>query len=510
MASGVRVRFAPSPTGALHIGGIRTALYNYLFAKKEGGTFILRIEDTDQTRYVPGAEDYIIEALNWTGLIPDEGPGFGGEKGPYRQSERKALYGEYANKLVDAGHAYYAFDTPEELSAEREKNPNFKYDASIRNNLRNSLNMPALEVAKLMNNGTPYVVRLKVPENETVIIQDRIRGEVKVETKELDDKVMLKGDGMPTYHLANVVDDHLMEITDVIRGEEWLPSTAHHVLLYRFLGWEESMPQFAHLPLILKPDGKGKLSKRDGTRLGIPVFPLSWEGKTEEDSFTGFREAGYLPDAVVNFMAFLGWNPGTDQEIFSLQELCDAFSFDHVSKGGARFDINKANWYNQQYIIQKDSADLLPFVKSQLAENNIEASDSYIIGFIDLMKERVVHLNDFWSAGKYFFSDVEEYDNKMIRKKWKAENEAAFKSLKEDLAALTSFDEGSVHDCVQGFMEKSGLNAGAVMPVLRLSQSGTMKGPEVYKMMALLGKEKVVERLEKSFGLFNEVANQSA
>lgn len=510
MATGVRVRFAPSPTGALHIGGIRTALYNYLFAKKQGGTFILRIEDTDQTRYVPGAENYIIEALNWTGLIPDEGPGFGGEKGPYRQSERKDLYGAYAAKLVDAGHAYYAFDTPDELSVEREKNPNFKYDATVRGKLRNSLNMPALDVAKLMNSGTAYVVRLKVPENETIVIRDRIRGEVKVETKELDDKVMLKSDGMPTYHLANVVDDRLMEITDVIRGEEWLPSTAHHVLLYRFLGWENDMPNFAHLPLILKPDGKGKLSKRDGTRLGIPVFPLSWEGKTDEDSFTGFREAGYLPDALVNFMAFLGWNPGTEEEIFSLEALCKAFSFDHVSKGGARFDINKANWYNQQYIIQKSGEELLPYVEKQLEEQGVNASKAYVLEFIDLMKERVVLLNEFWEAGKYFFMDVDDYDEKMIRKKWKPENEEAFRTLTADLKGLSSFDEQSVHDCVHDFMEKSGLKAGVVMPVFRLSLSGTMKGPEVFKMMALLGKDKVVERLESSFGLFNDIVSQSA
>ena len=509
MAKAVRVRFAPSPTGALHIGGVRTALYNYLFAKQHGGTFILRIEDTDQTRYVPGPEDYIIEALNWTGLVPDEGPGFGGDKGPYRQSERKALYGEYATKLIDAGHAYYAFDTPEELSAEREKDPNFKYDASVRGNLRNSLSMPALEVAKLLNAGTPYVIRLKVPENETVVIQDRIRGEVKVETKELDDKVMLKGDGMPTYHLANVVDDRLMEITDVIRGEEWLPSTAHHVLLYRFFGWENEMPQFAHLPLILKPDGKGKLSKRDGTRLGIPVFPLSWKGETAEDSFTGFREAGFLPDALINFMAFMGWNPGTGEEIFDLDGLCKAFSFDQVSKGGARFDIAKANWYNQQYILQKSNEDLFPYVEKQLAEHGVTVSNDYINGFIDLMKERVVHVNEFWEVGSYFFTDIEEYDEKMIRKKWKPENEATFRELKADLEALTNFDEQSVHDAVHGFMEKSGLNAGAVMPILRLSLSGTMKGPEVFKMMALLGKEVVLERLEKSFGLFNDIISQA-
>ncbi|RME93486.1 MAG: glutamate--tRNA ligase, partial [Bacteroidetes bacterium] len=352
--SSVRVRFAPSPTGALHIGGVRTALYNYLLAKKLGGTFILRIEDTDQTRYVPGAEAYILEALDWLGLTPDEGPGFGGAYGPYRQSERQAQYLKYAQELVASGRAYYAFDTPEELEAQRELakaagKHSFKYDAQSRGQLRNSLSLPKAEVEALLADGVPYTIRLLVEPGQTVVIEDLVRGSVSFQTDELDDKVLLKADGMPTYHLANIVDDHLMKISHVIRGEEWLPSTAHHVLLYRAFGWEDTMPAFAHLPLILKPTGKGKLSKRDGLKLGIPVFPLAWKGDTPEDSFMGFREFGFDPAAVLNFLALLGWNPGTDQEIFSLDELIAAFSIEKIGKAGARFDFDKAKWFNQQY-----------------------------------------------------------------------------------------------------------------------------------------------------------------
>ena len=338
--SNIRLRFAPSPTGPLHIGGVRTALYNYLLAKKTGGTFILRIEDTDQTRYVPGAEDYIIESLKWCGLEPQEGPGFGGDYGPYRQSERKALYKKYAQQLIDSGNAYYAFDTPEELEArrqaEKEKgNHTFKYDSKLRKEMNNSTTLSAEEVKSRLESGTPYTIRLKIPIDEIVTVKDLIRGDVNFQSNELDDKIILKGDGMPTYHLANIVDDHLMKISHVIRGEEWLPSTAHHVLLYRFLGWEDKMPQFAHLPLILKPNGKGKLSKRDGAKLGIPVFPLSWAGTVQDDAFEGFREFGFDPNAVINFLAFLGWNPGTEQEIFSLDALCDAFSIEKIGKAGA-------------------------------------------------------------------------------------------------------------------------------------------------------------------------------
>jgi len=341
--SGIRVRFAPSPTGALHIGGVRTALYNYLLAKKHNGTFILRIEDTDQTRYVPGAEDYIQEALAWLGFSPDEGPKQGGDYGPYRQSERKDLYAQYAMQLLKDGNAYYAFDTAESLTAQRSayeaRKEVFRYDASTRMGLSNSLTMSAEDVEKRLSSGEPYTIRLKIPADESITIQDQVRGDVTFSSNELDDKIMLKGDGMPTYHLANIVDDHLMEITHVIRGEEWLPSTAHHKYLYRFLGWEETMPQFAHLPLILKPTGKGKLSKRDGAKLGIPVFPLAWKGATAEESFTGFREYGFDPQAANNFLAFLGWNPGTEQEMFSLEELVEAFTIERVGKAGARFDV---------------------------------------------------------------------------------------------------------------------------------------------------------------------------
>ncbi len=391
----IRVRFAPSPTGALHIGGIRTALYNYLLAKKFGGTFILRIEDTDQTRYVPGAEAYIIEALHWAGIVPTEGQSFGGEYGPYRQSDRKAIYHDYAQKLVENGQGYYAFDTPEELDAARQADDTFKYDYKSRARLNNSLTLSAAEVQQRLDSGAPYVIRLKVPEGETVHIQDLVRGEVNFQSNELDDKVMLKGDGMPTYHLANVVDDRLMKITHVIRGEEWLPSTAHHVLLYRAFGWEAEMPRFAHLPLILKPDGKGKLSKRDGTRLGIPVFPLSWAGETPEDSFVGFREAGFDPRAMVNFMAFMGWNPGTEQEIFSMDELADAFSVEKIGKSGARFDIEKARWFNQQYIMASSEEELAATVRPIIEAHGHQPTEAYLRSFVGMMKERVVLFSRF-------------------------------------------------------------------------------------------------------------------
>ncbi len=504
----IRVRFAPSPTGALHIGGVRTALYNYLLAKKHNGTFILRIEDTDQTRYVDGAEDYIIEALRWCGITPEEGPGFGGEYGPYRQSDRKEIYQQHAQQLIDNGKAYYAFDTPEELDARREAekakgNHSFKYDSSTRSDMRNSLSLPAAEVEKLLAENAPYTIRLNVPTDEAIRIEDMVRGEVVFQSNELDDKVLLKTDGMPTYHLANIVDDHLMKITHVIRGEEWLPSTAHHVLLYRAFGWEDTMPQFAHLPLILKPNGKGKLSKRDGLKLGIPVFPLAWEGDTPEDSFPGFREFGFDPKAVVNFLAFLGWNPGTEQEIFSLDELAKAFSVEKIGKAGARFDFDKARWYNQQYIMATDDQELAKTIRPWIEAQGVHPTDEYLTTFCGLMKERVVVFTDFWENGYYFFAPVQEYDTKTIGKRWKPELKGKFLELTQQLQRLEDYSATAIEQTVKAFMEKFELKFGDVLPILRIGTSGTTKGPSVFDIMALLGKEEVHQRLTQAFDLFD-------
>ncbi len=506
----IRVRFAPSPTGALHIGGVRTALYNYLLAKKHGGTFILRIEDTDQNRYVPGAEDYIIEALKWCGIEPAEGPGIGGEYGPYRQSERKAIYAEYTQKLIDSGNAYYAFDTDEELQAMRDeyeaKKEVFKYGHANRRRLNNSLNLSAEETQAKLESGAPYTVRLKVPTDQAVNIQDLVRDTVTFQSNELDDKIMMKSDGMPTYHLANVVDDRLMRITHVIRGEEWLPSTAHHVLLYRAFGWEDEMPQFAHLPLIMKPTGKGKLSKRDGAKLGIPVFPLSWEGKTEEDSFTGFREFGFDPRAVVNFLAFLGWNPGTEQEIFSLQELTEAFDVEKIVKSGARFDFDKAKWFNEQYLIHSDNAALAKAVRPAVDAAGYEASDEFLEQFVGMLKERVTFITDFVPQGYYFFEPVKSYEEKMIRKKWKPDNRAKFEELIDFIKNIDDFTTDNLTEKIKGWInEDSGMGFGQVLPILRLATSGTMKGPDVFAMMALLGKEEVAARLSKGYDAFDEI-----
>lgn len=505
-----RLRFAPSPTGALHIGGIRTALYNYLLAKKFNGTFILRIEDTDQTRYVPGAEAYIVEALQWCGIIPDEGPGFGGDYGPYRQSERKALYHHYAKQMVDNGFAYYAFDTPEELDARREAekekgNHNFKYGIRVRMEMKNSLSLSADEVEKRLASGAPHTIRLKIPQDEVVTINDLIRGQVQFQSNELDDKVILKGDGMPTYHLANIVDDHLMKISHVIRGEEWLPSTAHHVLLYRALNWENEMPQFAHLPLILRPTGKGKLSKRDGTKLGIPVFPLDWVGDTPAESFKGFREFGFLPEAVINFLAMLGWNPGTEQEIFSLDQLIEAFSIEKIGKAGARFDFDKAKWFNQQYIMAKPDEQLAASIQPIIANHGHQPSTDFLAAFAALMKERVTTLPDFWENAYYFFEDVKAYDEKMVRKKWKPERRPLFAQLTLSLKQLPKFDADSIKAAVEKFMAETALKYGDVLPILRLAISGTTQGPSVFEMMALLGVDKVSNRLERGMENFDQI-----
>ncbi len=504
----IRVRFAPSPTGALHIGGIRTAFYNYLLAKKHNGTFILRIEDTDQNRYVPGAEEYIIDALRWCGILPDEGPGFGGKHAPYRQSERKTIYAQYAEQLVKNGYGYYAFDTSEELEAHRGQDKTFKYDAETRMHLSNSLTLAPEEVKKRIDSGAPWVIRLKVPQHENVIVNDLVRGEVVFKSDELDDKVMLKSDGMPTYHLANVVDDYLMQITHVIRGEEWLPSTGHHVLLYRFLGWEDQMPKFAHLPLILKPDGKGKLSKRDGVRLGIPVFPLSWKGETPEDSFVGFREAGFLPQAVLNFLAFLGWNPGTEQEVFTVEELIQVFSLEKIGKSGARFDFEKAKWFNHQYIHAADPVTLAQLVRPIIEQHGFQPDQPFLEGFCKLMQERVTLLPDFWEKGYYFFRDVQEYDTQNVQKRWKPERKEFFAQLIASLEKIESsqWQEQHVHQTVEHFMADRGLKPGDVFPLLRIALAGTMQGPAVFEMMALLGKNLTVSRLRKALELFDTFA----
>ena len=506
----VRVRFAPSPTGALHIGGIRTALYNYLFARRSGGTFILRIEDTDQNRYVPGAEEYILEALRWCGLQPDEGPGIGGACGPYRQSERKAMYREYAEMLVSAGHAYYAFDTEEELEAWREQqrvagNPAPQYDHRMRLGMRNGLTMDEAECRRLIDAGEPHVIRLKVDPGQDIRISDTVRGEVVFRADELDDKVLLKTDGMPTYHMANVVDDRLMGITHVIRGEEWLPSTAHHVLLYRGLGWEPEMPVFAHLPLIMRPDGKGKLSKRDGARFGMPVFPLSWQGATEEESFTGFREEGFDPRAVVNFLAFLGWNPGTEQEIFRLDELVEAFTPERIHKGGARFDYDKAKWFNQQYLLHTPDAELAEAIAPRVAESGWSAEPAYLAAVCRMMKERVTFAREIPEEGYYFFTEVGSYDEATLTKKWNAAIAPAFRELAAAIPAQPAFDAASLEAFAKAWMAERSLGPGSVLPLFRLALAGTMKGPGVFEMMEVLGPERSAKRLQKALADFDRI-----
>ena len=507
----VRVRFAPSPTGALHIGGVRTALYNFLLARQTGGTFILRIEDTDQNRYVPGAEDYIMESLKWCGLIPVEGPGIGGDYGPYRQSERKekGIYKKYAQQLIDNGHAYYAFDTSDELDAIRAKyeseGKTFKYGSASRMEMTNSLTISPEETTKRIASDEPYAIRLKIPADELVAVNDLVRGEVTFQSNELDDKIMLKSDGMPTYHLANIVDDYLMKISHVIRGEEWLPSTAHHVLLYRFFGWENEMPKFAHLPLILKPTGKGKLSKRDGDKLGIPVFPLSWNGDIPEDSFMGFREFGFLPEAVINFLAFLGWNPGTEQEIFSLDELCEAFSLERIGKSGARFDFEKAKWYNQQYIMATPDGKLAELIQPMLTEKGYDFDLEYITTFCGLMKERVTLMTEFVDSGYFFFEAVKNYDEKTVRKRWQSDQRFQFEKLSGLLESIENYTAENIEVVIKQFINDSGLKFGEVFPILRIALSGSMSGPDLFKMIALLGKEEVNERLKKAFDYFDEL-----
>ncbi|MBK9150426.1 MAG: glutamate--tRNA ligase [Saprospiraceae bacterium] len=501
--SEVRVRFAPSPTGPLHIGGVRTALYNYLFALKNRGTFILRIEDTDQVRYVPGAEKYIIESLKWCGLIPHEGPGFGGDYGPYRQSERKDIYRAYAEQLVHAGHAYYAFDSAEELDALRKEDPNFKYGVYTRSKLKNSLALSSEETMQYLNRGENVVIRLRIPENEQIDFVDEIRGHVSFDSNELDDKVILKGDGMPTYHLANIVDDHLMKISHVIRGEEWLSSTAHHVLMYRFFGW--TAPVFAHLPLILKPTGQGKLSKRDGAQFGFPVFPLNWNDANPAQTFPGFREEGYLPEALLNFLAFLGWNPGTEQEIFSVKELAEVFTLDKIVKSGARFDIEKALWFNQHYLIHTDDYVLAALLRPLLREAGTLYNDAYLAEVCNMMKERVHRINEIPQKAAFFFHPVFQYDDQTLLKKYKPVLRDHFLQIAERILQSDAADAASCEKAVKDYITEQSLKMGDILPVLRIAVSGTMQGPDLFRTIALLGKDETHIRIQNALEHFDRL-----
>ncbi|MDP6908799.1 MAG: glutamate--tRNA ligase [Flavobacteriales bacterium] len=497
----VRVRFAPSPTGPLHMGGVRTALYNYLFAKKEGGDFILRIEDTDQTRYVPGAEKYIQEALNWCGIEVDEGPKNGGEYGPYRQSERKASYREFAEQLVNDGYAYYAFDTTEELTEMRERLTKAKvasaqYNAVTRETMKNSLTLSEDEVNSRVDAGEPYVIRIKIPRKEEVRFHDVIRGWVVVHSSQMDDKVLFKSDGMPTYHLANVVDDYKMKISHVIRGEEWLPSAPLHVLLYRYLGWEEVMPDFAHLPLILKPDGNGKLSKRDGDRLGFPVFPLNWKDPKSGEQSHGYRERGYFPEAFVNMLSMLGWNPGTSQELFSLDELVQTFTLERVGKSGSKFDPDKAKWFNQQYLRTKEDSVLAEFFQKELDSREINADKDYVEKVCSLIKEKTQFVGEFWSIGSYFFQTPTNYDEKVVRKRWNENAERFFPALAIALEGLSSWTAASIEAKFREVTEELSINPGHVMQLFRVLVSGQAGGPVLFEMTELLGREEVIERLK--------------
>ena len=497
MTKKVRVRFAPSPTGPLHIGGVRTALFNYLFAKKHKGDFILRIEDTDQTRYVQGAEQYIIDSLNWCNIPYDEGPGKDGGYGPYRQSDRKELYKKYADILIDKGHAYYAFDTSENLDFHRkdheEKGKTFIYNYHNRLKLSNSLSLSTEETNAKLKAGEEFVIRFKTPQDTELHLNDIIRGDIKIDTNTLDDKVLFKSDGMPTYHLANIVDDHLMEITHVIRGEEWLPSLALHQQLYNAFGWEA--PKFAHLPLIMKPVGKGKLSKRDGEKMGFPVFPLTW------NESIGYREEGYFPEAITNFLALLGWNPGTEQEIFTIEELISAFSLERVNKSGARFDPDKTKWYNQHYMQTHDNTDLANAFMLNLKNKELDLpkdknNADYIKQVVSLIKERATFVKDFWELGSYFFLAPSEYDEKAVKKQWKEDTAAIMTQLLSLLEGTENFGSENLETQVKQWISENELSFGKVMPPLRLVIVGEMKGPHIFDIMALIGKTDSINRIK--------------
>jgi len=499
----VRVRFAPSPTGPLHIGGVRTALYNYLFAKKNNGTFILRIEDTDQTRFVEGAEEYIMESLKWCGITVDEGINEGGKYGPYRQSDKKDIFRQYADLLIDKNDAYYAFDSPDKLDilrkdAEKE-GKTFIYNASARNCLQNSLSLPEADWKQRLKDGTPYVIRFKMPLNEDIHLDDMIRGHIVVNTSTLDDKVLFKSDGMPTYHLANIVDDHLMEISHVIRGEEWLPSLPLHIMLYRSFGWEA--PIFAHLPLLLKPDGKGKLSKRDGDKMGFPVFPLFWPyGETAK----GYREEGYYPDAFVNMLALLGWNPGTEQEIFSMSGLIDAFSIDRVHKSGSRFDPEKAKWFNHQYLQKKTNTQLAMEFREVLRPLGFHMDITELETLITLVKERVNFVKEIWDQTDFFFRAPEAYDQEVIKKRWREDSPAVLSELKELLENIDDFTQANTESAVKSWIEQKGYNTGNVMTVFRLVIVGTSRGPHIFDIIAWIGREETLRRIQNGINVIGK------
>ena len=495
----VRVRFAPSPTGALHIGGVRTALYNYLFARQHGGEFVFRIEDTDSTRFVPGAEEYIIESFKWLGIKFDEGVSYGGSHGPYRQSERRSIYKKYVEQLLAEDKAYIAFDTPEELEAKRAEVKNFQYDAHTRGMMRNSLTMPADEVEQLIADGNQYVVRFKIEPGEDIHVNDMIRGDVVIKSDILDDKVLYKSaDELPTYHLANIVDDHLMEISHVIRGEEWLPSAPLHVLLYRAFGWEDTMPRFAHLPLLLKPEGKGKLSKRDGDRLGFPVFPLEWHDPKTGEVSSGYRESGYFPEAVVNFLALLGWNPGTEQELFSLEELVEVFDISKCSKSGAKFDYQKGIWFNHEYILRKSNEEIADLFAPIVANNGVDESMERIRTVVSLMKDRVSFVRELWDLCSFFFLPPTEYDEKTVRKRWKEYSAQQMTELAEVLEGIDDFSIEGQEPVVMKWVEDKGYKLGDVMNAFRLALVGIGKGPGMFDISAFLGKEETLRRLRRA------------
>ncbi len=501
MMSNVRVRFAPSPTGPLHIGGVRTALYNYLFAKKHKGVFILRIEDTDQTRYVANAEKYITDALDWCRIPFDEGPGKNEKFGPYRQSERKELYEEYANTLIKKGKAYYAFDTSDELNAHRKQHEEagktfiYNWHNREKGRLVNSLILTEQATKKRIENGDNYVIRFKTPQDETLILKDEIRGSITIDTNTLDDKVLFKSDGMPTYHLANIVDDYLMKISHVIRGEEWLPSMPLHVLLYNAFGWDA--PKFAHLPLILKPIGKGKLSKRDGDKLGFPVFPLAYTNEETGDVSLGYKESGYFSDAFINMLSLLGWNPGTEQELFSIEELITTFDLSRVSKSGAKFSLDKTNWFNQQYLQKKTDAELALLFSVILKNKKINSSESYVEKVVSLIKERAVFVKDFWSLSSYFFKTPEDYDEKASKKQWKEGTSVLMNELIIVLASIDDFSSKTIEETVKSWISSKEIGFGKIMQPLRLAIVGEMKGPHLFDIIDMVGKDEAVLRIKK-------------
>ncbi|MBQ3788019.1 MAG: glutamate--tRNA ligase [Bacteroidales bacterium] len=498
----VRVRFAPSPTGPLHIGGVRTALYNYLFARQQGGKMILRIEDTDQTRFVPGAEQYIIEALDWLGIQFDEGVHIGGPYGPYRQSDRKPMYRQYADQLIRDGWAYYAFDRPEALEAKRKEyeaeKKTFQYDCNTRSQMENSLSLGMEEAQHRIDAGDPYVVRFKFPEDIDITVHDLIRGDVTMNSRLLDDKVLFKSDGMPTYHLANIVDDHTMEITHVIRGEEWLPSAPLHVMLYKAFGWEDTMPQFAHLPLLLKPEGNGKLSKRDGDRLGFPVFPLEWHDPKSGEISSGYREKGYLPQAVVNMLALLGWNPGTEQEIMSMDELIKLFNIEHISKNGAKFNLDKAKWFQHEYFQKLGDEEVASYLEAQLKEHGISAEHDYVVKVAGMMKERITFPSELWETCCYFFQAPTEYNEKDVAKRWTPDMHIHMQKV-IDILNTVPFEHDAIHKALlDDYIAANGLNTGKVMNSLRIAVVGRTVGPDMITLVLTIGKEETIRRVERA------------